>query len=434
MFNRQALPRSVLALVALTAGIYFNATPAAEAPNPVSPTPASPAPATGTFKPDSAAMRCAITQYQQWVRAQGRPLDPELKAKKLQEIDQACGSSLHLSNVITAYDSPASATQEPKQAVVAVVTGAPTIPAVTGPTFAELVDGPLDNLAVYLSRPGIEVNGRNAKFETLLDVAADHNKTLAAKFLLDHGADIEASPGQSTRFHGNTALFHAAFLNSVDVAELLIARGANVDSRPKASDPHTPTPLCAAASQGNLQMVVLLLNHGAGADAEFGVHQTPLSEALAHGHMDVVRALMDHGAKLKSQYLAAAAMQGRVEATKLLLTLPIDQATKDDALRFAILGGPEHSAERIQIVQDLLDHGANIDNLKGVPDVIPVMFATTPDMVEFLFAHGANREAKLPGAQIAQAFVCNKSSKDPVGMLQVLIARGIDFKRPDAAR
>lgn len=430
MFNRQALPRSVLALVALTAGIYFNATPAAEAPNPVSPTPASPAPATGTFKPDSAAMRCAITQYQQWVRAQGRPLDPELKAKKLQEIDQACGSSLHLSNVITAYDSPASATQEPKQAVVAVVTGAPTIPAVTGPTFAELVDGPLDNLAVYLSRPGIEVNGRNAKFETLLDVAADHNKTLAAKFLLDHGADIEASPGQSTRFHGNTALFHAAFLNSVDVAELLIARGANVDSRPKASDPHTPTPLCAAASQGNLQMVVLLLNHGAEADAEFGVHQTPLSEALAHGHMDVVRALMDHGAKLKSQYLAAAAMQGRVEATKLLLTLPIDQATKDDALRFAILGGPEHSAERIQIVQDLLDHGANIDNLKGVPDVIPVMFATTPDMVEFLFAHGANREAKLPGAQIAQAFVCNKSSKDPVGMLQVLIARGIDLSGP----
>jgi ankyrin repeat protein len=430
MFNRQIFAKSILTLAGLTAGIHINAMPAAEAPNLAAPNPVSPAPATGTSKPDPAAMHCAITQYQQWVRAQSRPLDPELKAKKLQEIDQACGSSLHLSNVITAYDSPAGAAQEPKQGVAAIVTGAPPTPAATGPAFAELVDGPLDNLVAYLSRPGNDVNERNTKFETLLDVAADHNKTLAAKFLLDHGADIEASPGQGTRFHGNTALFHAAFLNSIEVAQLLITRGANIDSHPDTADARTPTPLCAAASQGNLQMVVLLLNHGADADAEFGVHQTPLSEALAHGHMDVVRALMDHGAKLKSQYLAAAAMQGRVEATKLLLTQPMDQASKDDALRFAILGDPEHSTERIQIVQDLLDHGANIDNLKSVPDVIPVMFATTPDMAEFLFSHGANREAKLPGAQIAQAFVCNKATRDPVGMLQVLIARGIDLSGP----
>jgi len=174
-------------------------------------------------------------------------------------------------------------------------------------------------------------------------------------------------------------------------------------------------------------MVDMLVSHGAEVDAEFGVHQTPLSEALAHGQMEVAHVLIDHGAKPRSQYLAAAAMQGRVEASGLLLTEPMDQTTKDDALRFAILGGPEHSSERIRIVQDLLDHGANIDNLKNVPGVIPVMFATTPDMVEFLFAHGANAEAKLSGAQIAQALVCNKASKDPVAMLQVLIARGMDI-------
>jgi ankyrin repeat protein len=427
MFSCQIFAKPFLILVGLTAASYINAAPPALTLSPGTPVPASSDPANGTSKPDPATMHCVLTQYIPWVRAQGRPLDPDLKAKKLQEIDKACGSSLHLSNVITAYDSLPGATQEPKQPAAAVIPAAPAAPAAKGPTFSELVDGPLDNLEAYLSRPGIDVNERKANFETLLDVAADHNKTLAAKFLLDHGADIDASPPHDNRYHGNTALYHAAYMNSLEVAELLIARGATVDSHQESYGSHTATPLCAAGSQGNLQMVVMLLNHGAEVDAEFGVHQTPLSEALAHGHMDAVRALMDHGAKLRPQYLATVALQGRVEATKLLLTQPMDQATKDDALRLAILGGPEHTSERIQIVQDLLNHGANIDNLKSVPDVIPAMFAATPDMAEFLFAHGANREAKLPGAQIAKAFVCNDRSKDTVAMLQVLIAHGLDI-------
>jgi hypothetical protein len=423
MFNRSVFAKFILIGLAVGGYVY------AETPPPTL-TPGSSPPADGTSKPDSDALHCALKVYIPWVRAQGRPLDPELKAKKLQEIDKACGSSLHLSNVITAYDSLPGAPQEPKQPIATQIPATPAAPVTNGPTFTELIDGPPANLESYLSRPGIDINERRANDNTLLDIAANHNNTSAAKLLLDHGADIEASPGPHSLYHGNTALCHAAYMNSLDVAELLIARGANVDSRPKSSDARNFTPLTAAASQGQLPMVVALLRHGAEVDAEFGLHQTPLSEALAHGHMDVVRVLMDHGAKLKPQYLATPALQGRVEATKLLLTLPIDQATKDDALRLAILGGPEHSPERIQIVQDLLNHGANIDNVKSGSDVIPVMFATTPDMAEFLFAHGANEQAKLPGAQIAKAFACNKASKDPIAMLQVLIARRIDISGP----
>jgi hypothetical protein len=85
--------------------------------------------------------------------------------------------------------------------------------------------------------------------------------------------------------------------------------------------------------------------------------------------------------------------------------------TKNQALRFTILGGNNRLDDRKQIIELLLAHGADIDNTLAERDVIPLMFATTPDMAEFLLSHGANREAKLPGAQLAQAFVCDDRVK-----------------------
>jgi ankyrin repeat protein len=393
------------------------------------------------------AVQCETSDYNDWYRAQNPKPNPEERIAQFKEIVQKCRatlpfqkassnipvnstlspgipqepsanqaakSSIRISQIAStvapdaAVASATSLAAKPGSTIQAVApsTADAVTPATPGllagkeGTFSELIDGPLDNLAAYLLQPGSNVNERKTNSETLLDIAADRNKTSIVGYLLDHGADIEASPGRDNIYRGITALHHAAHMNSIGAAELLISRGAKVDSHQEVYGGRTPTPLCDAASQGNLQMVVMLLNHGADVEAQFGVHQSPLSEALAHGHMDVVRVLMDHGAKLRPQYLAAAAMQGRVEATKLLLTQQMDQVTKDEALRYAILGGPEHSSERKQIVQDLLDHNADIDNTKSVPDVIPVMFATTPDMVGFLFAHGANREANVSGAQL----------------------------------
>jgi hypothetical protein len=143
MFSCQVFAKPFLFLVGLTAaGCIIAAAPAITL-SPGTPSPADPA--TASSKPDSAAMQCALRQYIPWVRAQGRPLDPDLKAKKLQEIDRACGSSLHLSNVVTADDSPVSAAPESKQLSVAAIPappGAPTpgpdIVALTRPLVADL--------------------------------------------------------------------------------------------------------------------------------------------------------------------------------------------------------------------------------------------------------------------------------------------------------
>ena len=65
-------------------------------------TPNVPDPVIGSTKP--ADMHCAITQYQQWIRAQTKPPEPDAKARKLQEIDDLCGSSLHLAHVQSGYE------------------------------------------------------------------------------------------------------------------------------------------------------------------------------------------------------------------------------------------------------------------------------------------------------------------------------------------
>ena len=103
MFGHPVFAKSIFILIGLTAANGVKAGSQAAVPN--SQNPAAQAP-TAASQADPMGLHCALKQYIPWVRAQGRPLDPDRKAKKLQEIDKACGTSLHLSNIITAYDSP----------------------------------------------------------------------------------------------------------------------------------------------------------------------------------------------------------------------------------------------------------------------------------------------------------------------------------------
>ena len=125
MFRHPVFAKCISILIGLSSASYVHAE----------------VPATANSKPDSASMHCALTLYIPWVRAQGRPLDPDLKAKKLQEVDAACGSSLHLANVLTAYDALPGDTQEAKQPAAAANPAAsaePNLSALVRPLFDDL--------------------------------------------------------------------------------------------------------------------------------------------------------------------------------------------------------------------------------------------------------------------------------------------------------
>jgi ankyrin repeat protein/mono/diheme cytochrome c family protein len=128
--------------------------------------------------------------------------------------------------------------------------------------------------------------------------AASHNDVRMVRLLLDRGAD----PNQSTYF-GNP-LSHACWTDSFEAAELLIARGANVNARDAAAD-FTPLHWAAGTESSRPQLVKLLLAKGADPNAVGGepvgalrlVPQTPRLIAEKRGRTAIVDALVAAGAK-----------------------------------------------------------------------------------------------------------------------------------------
>lgn len=155
----------------------------------------------------------------------------------------------------------------------------------------------------------------------LMKAAWDGEKEIV-EVLLAAGADVNAqAPGW-----GETALGQAVSRDHVEIARLLVEKGAKLESRNKQGF----TPLIQAAAAGKLEMVTLLLEKKANPNAEDDVGFTPLKYAVAAGSEPVARALVAGGAKVDkpgTKYnkgetaLHMAITQGKPEMVKVLLEL-----------------------------------------------------------------------------------------------------------------
>ena len=104
--------------------------------------------------------------------------------------------------------------------------------------------------------------------------ASEYGYTEMAKYLLDHGADIE----QTETCCGRTALH----VGSSDVLKLLLERGAKVNAKDLAG----LTPLHMVAKSGNLNDAELLVKYGADIKAN-GEGGTPLELARDYNNEEV---------------------------------------------------------------------------------------------------------------------------------------------------
>ncbi|KAI9439715.1 ankyrin repeat-containing domain protein [Lactarius indigo] len=173
------------------------------------------------------------------------------------------------------------------------------------------------HIAELLYHHGAIVDIRGLWKRTPLHVASLHGTIDTVRWLLDHGADANSrqddhwTPLHLTAWKGrldeaqrrrprSLTLHMASEFGHRDVLRLLLERGADADAR----DNERSTPLHLASSNGRAEVVRVLLEHGANLDAEDVGGLTPFQIASFCGREEITRLLTEHSRRVQGEEAA----------------------------------------------------------------------------------------------------------------------------------
>lgn len=136
--------------------------------------------------------------------------------------------------------------------------------------------GRLETVKDLLTRNPAEANSFSADGFTSLHLAAFFGHLEIVRYLLEAGVDANAVAKNMMKV---TPLHSAVARNQVEISELLIVHGAEVNAKQEGGF----VPLHEAAQSGNLEMARLLLKHGAELNAKSNDGKTPLALTREEG-------------------------------------------------------------------------------------------------------------------------------------------------------
>lgn len=315
-----------------------------------------------------------------------------------------------------------------------------------------------------LIEAGESANATGPYGETALMVCARSGNPEAAKVLISRGATVDAVES----WRGQTALMWATAQRHAEMMKVLIAAGADVDGRSalqhwerqrtlEPRDKWLPegglTPLLFAAREGCAECARVLLDAKADINVVDPDQQSALIIALINGQYDAAAVLIERGIDVN--------MQDKVGRTALYAA--VDDHTMPSSNR----PSPKESDNKLtslDVIRMLLDHGAKVDaplraqipyrtkldrggdGALGIGTTPLIRAAKGGDVavIKLLLEKGANAKATTRNGVSAIMMAANvnakeedmtgrnKTEKDVVESMKLLIASGGDVKSAEA--
>jgi ankyrin repeat protein len=263
---------------------------------------------------------------------------------------------------------------------------------------------------------GVNINASDSMGNTALHETIRLNRKETTQFLLRHGANVNAQGIQKCAYYKNClpnqvglkpAPIHLAIQeNDQSLLELLLDSGANPDAfadfdpmRLQEFPVHryliSPTalaPLHLATIQVNLEMAKLLIAKGANVNSKDGYGLTPLMHAIATQDDKLTKLLLENGADVNVwvDKVASAGVCRDLESDKhnWQLCENIKSEMRQVFLNATRSGGPVVLAAaqgNLLLVRQLIEKGATVKSA-----LFGAVLSANIDLINLLIEHGAD--------------------------------------------
>jgi cytohesin len=210
-------------------------------------------------------------------------------------------------------------------------------------------------------------------------------------------------------------------------------------------------PLFAALSEDHVEIAELLLEHGADVDVRETTGETILLKVLSrpqHNLVNIVRLLLRHGADVNARddarrsSLHLAEYRGELEVAQMLLKHEADINSQDNNGKtpLHILSGRQRYNEDdvVNHARLLLEHGAEV-NRRDKNNQTPLLLATKWPwfkLMRMFLEHGAdanaeNNNGKTPLHILSEHRMYRDNEDDVVNHVQLLLEHGAEVNRRD---